>query len=61
MSPEMTRLEEWAARAAAAKRLKPSATTFGEYLDGCVIRQKFTPSDLDGVPRVKVALVTKNF
>lgn len=61
MSPEMQKLNEWADRAAAAKRLLPSSTTFGEYLDGCVIRQKFTQSDLDGKTRKRVSLVTKNF
>ena len=61
MTPEMQRLQDWAAKAQAAKRLKVSATTFGEYLDGCVIRQKYTQSDLDGQKRVRVALVTKNF
>lgn len=61
MSPEMQALARWAGKAVEAARQKPSATTFGEYLDGCLIKQLYTKSDLDGKPRIRVSLSTTNF
>lgn len=62
MSLEMQRLDTWATKAAAARMASlPTHTTCGEYLDACVLRQKYMQTNSDGKARRRVSISTKNF